>query len=143
MRRRMVALLAMVVMAATLVIASGVALAVTKFGGPGNDILTGTNGPDTLVGGSGDDTLDGLPGPDQIFGGPGDDFVADGEDSGGARDILVGGSGDDTLLPGQFMPRQDVANCGTGIDTAFADRTDIVIGCERVLFRPPTAADFQ
>jgi Ca2+-binding RTX toxin-like protein len=137
------AILLLTVMAATLVMATGVALAVTKFGGPGNDTLTGTNGPDTLVGGPGSDDLEGLRGPDRLFGGPGDDLLFDGEDRGGARDILVGGSGDDILLPGQSVPRQDVANCGTGTDTAFADRTDIVIGCERVLSRPPTAADFQ
>ena len=137
------AILLITVMAATLVMASGVALAVTKFGGPGNDTLTGTNGPDTLVGGPGNDDLEGLRGPDRIFGGPGDDLLFDGENNRGARDILVGGSGNDTLFPGQFMPSQDVAMCGTGTDTVFADPTDIVIGCERVLFRPPTAADFQ
>ena len=83
-------------------------------------------------------------GPDRIFGGSGDDLLFDGENRGGARDILIGGSGDDILFPGNAPPsHQDVALCGTGTDTAFADPTDIVIGCERVLFRPPTAADFQ
>ncbi len=136
-------LLLLTVMAAMLVMASGVALAATKFGGPGNDSLLGTNGPDQLFGGTGDDIIDGLSGPDRILGGSGDDLLFDGENRGGARDILIGGSGDDILFPGNAPPSQDVAICGTGTDTAFADPTDIVIGCERVLFRPPTAADFQ
>ena len=140
MRRAIVLL---TVMAAMLVMASGVAVAVTKFGGSGNDRLFGTAGPDTLVGGTGNDEIDGFLGPDQIFGGSGDDLLFDGENRGGARDILVGGSGDDLLFPGNAPASQDVAICGTGTDTAFADPTDIVIGCERVLFRPPTAADFE
>jgi Ca2+-binding RTX toxin-like protein len=136
------AVLLLTVMAAMLVMASGVALAATKFGGPGADILIGTNGPDQLFGGAGNDEIDGLSGPDQILGGPGDDLLFDGENRGGAPDILVGGRGNDILFPGQFTPSQDVAICGTGTDTAFADPTDLVIGCERVLFRPPTPADF-
>src|SRR5215208_7794284 len=47
-------------MALTLLVASGVALAVTRIG---------TNGPDTLKGTNGDDTLIGLGGNDRIFGG--------------------------------------------------------------------------
>ena len=54
------AVLLLTVMAAMLVMASGVALAATKFGGPGNDILIGTNGPDQLFGGAGNDEIDGL-----------------------------------------------------------------------------------
>ena len=46
--RRVILLLT--VMAATLVVASGVALAVTKIGGPGPDVLRGTHGDDRLVG---------------------------------------------------------------------------------------------
>ena len=37
-------------MALVLLLASGVALAITKVGGPGNDNLIGTNGPDNLRG---------------------------------------------------------------------------------------------
>jgi Ca2+-binding RTX toxin-like protein len=131
--------LVLTTMALALLLASGVALAVTEVGGPGNDLFTGTNGRDTLVGGPGNDDMDGLPGPDRIVGGPGDDFLFDGEDTGGARDILVGGAGNDTLFPGQFTPGQNVANCGSGTDTAFADPTDKLIGCETVEFGPPTS----
>jgi hypothetical protein len=55
----------------------------------------------------------------------------------------MGGSGDDALFPGNEPVAQDVALCGLGNDVVFADRTDVVVGCERVLFRPPTPADFQ
>ena len=48
--RRTVLLLA--VMAAVLVMASGVVLAVARSGGPGNDVLRGTEGHDALAGNS-------------------------------------------------------------------------------------------
>ena len=39
----------------------------SAFGGPGNDRLTATNGPDQLLSGAGNDDIDGLLGPDQIL----------------------------------------------------------------------------
>ena len=53
--RRTVLLLA--TMALTLLVASGVALAVTKIGTNGPDTLSGTNGSDSLFGKGGNDTL--------------------------------------------------------------------------------------
>ena len=53
--RRVILLLMLV--AATLLVASGVALAVTKAGGPGPDVLRGTDGRDLLDGRGGDDVL--------------------------------------------------------------------------------------
>ena len=58
--RRVVLLLT--VMAATLVVASGVALAVTKIGTDGPNTLRGTNGADNLIGKGGNDDLFGLGG---------------------------------------------------------------------------------
>jgi Ca2+-binding RTX toxin-like protein len=101
------------------------------------------NNADVLIGGKGDDDIDGNFGPDRIEGGSGDDALSDGENHGGTRDILTGGFGDDVLLPGNVPPVQDMAYCGPGSDTAFADRLDVVVGCERVLFRPPTPADLR
>jgi hypothetical protein len=75
--RRTILLLA--TMALTLLVASGVALAVTKIG---------TNAPDTLRGTNGDDNLLGKGGNDKLFGG------------GGGRDKLVGGPGKDSLISG-------------------------------------------
>jgi hypothetical protein len=138
MMRRIVLLVgaALVMTAVILVMASGVALAVAKFGGPGNDRLTGTNGPDQLLGGSGNDSIDGLRGPDQLLGGSGDDLLFDGENRGGAQDILVGGSGNDVLFPGQFArPVGDIVVCGGGYDVVFPDRRDLVApDCEEVQF---------
>lgn len=47
-------------MALTLLMASGVALAVTKIGTDGPDLLRGTNGADNLLGKGGNDDLFGL-----------------------------------------------------------------------------------
>ena len=62
------AILLLTVMAATLVVASGVALAVTSQGGPGNDVVLGTDGTDELGGGYGSDTITGLGGKDYLWG---------------------------------------------------------------------------
>jgi Ca2+-binding RTX toxin-like protein len=45
-------------------------------GSPGNDILTGDEGPNTLLGRGGDDRLDGMAGFDDCAGGTGDNLVA-------------------------------------------------------------------
>lgn len=189
-------------MALTVLVASGVALAVTKLGGPGPDVLRGTDGRDYLdsrgsddiiyglggndnspnlfvtgevegglIGGFGDDTIYGGPGNDDmvgnegfvfeakdkgrdkiyggggkdrmhggfgadvLYGGPGDDpFIADGEERGGALDILYGGGGDDTLAPRNVPAGKDIVYCGGGRDTVYADREDVLFGCERVRF---------
>ena len=47
----------------------------TLWGGPEDDLLVGTAGPQTLNGGGGGDTLDGGIGPDVMFGGGGTDTV--------------------------------------------------------------------
>jgi Ca2+-binding RTX toxin-like protein len=89
-----------------LVSASGITTAgVTLLGGPGNDILIGTQSPspigDRLEGGSGDDVLSGLAGNDILLGGSG-------------QDQLNGGPGDDTLEGGDDS---DTITTGTGVDT--------------------------
>ncbi len=86
--------------------------------------------------------MDGNLGADRILGGDGDDALFDGENRRGARDVLLGGEGDDLLFPGNKPARQDVGDCGGGRDTAYADRKDVLIDCERVLFRPPTGEVF-
>jgi Ca2+-binding RTX toxin-like protein len=53
--RRTILLLA--TMALTLLVASGVALAVTRIGTEGPNTLRGTNGADTLIGKGGNDVL--------------------------------------------------------------------------------------
>ena len=86
MKRATLSLIAM--MLTMLLLASGVALAVTKVGGPGNDFLTGTDSHDSLNGEGGDDLIAGLGADDYLAGGLGDDSV-----SGGAGDdVMVGQS---------------------------------------------------
>jgi len=79
-------------MTATLVVASGVALAVTKIGTEGLDTLRGTNEADNLLGKGGSDTLFGLSGTDNLLGGTGKDLVFGGyrDSTGRGDDILVG-----------------------------------------------------
>jgi Ca2+-binding RTX toxin-like protein len=106
--RRVVLVLA--AMALALLLASGVALAVTKIGTDGPDTLTGTNGNDNLLGKGGNDILFSLAGRDNLLGGPGKDIVL-GEnerfnssrgdknlEGGPGNDIVVGGRGSDNVL---------------------------------------------
>jgi len=66
------------VMAETLVVASGLAWAVNKVGTNGPDTLRGTNGDDNLLGKGGNDDLFGLGGSDNLLGGEGRDAVLGG-----------------------------------------------------------------
>jgi Ca2+-binding RTX toxin-like protein len=155
--RRTILLLA--TMALTLLVASGVALAVIKVGGPGPDTLMGTKGSDTLAGRGNSDWIDGRAGNDVINGGPGDDdplspaignliggsgadiisggsggdLMYDGGDS--AVDILYGGDGNDFIISSSYNrpAARDIVSCGAGRDFASVDRKDIVRNdCERV-----------
>lgn len=74
--RRTIVLLA--TMTLTLLVASELALAVTKIGGLGPDTLRGTNEDDKLLGNGGDDALFGLGGRDDLLGGQGKDWVLGG-----------------------------------------------------------------
>src|SRR5215207_6260494 len=98
---RRVALL-LTVMAVTLVVVNGVALALSKEGTDGADTLRGTpeadkirglSGNDTLRGSAGNDTVYGNQGKDTIYGGHGDDILR-GRKGG---DSIVGGTGEDTI----------------------------------------------
>src|SRR5215203_6334141 len=99
--RRTILLLA--TMALTLLVASGVALAVNKIGTDGPDTLRGTNGDDNLVGKGGNDILFALRGQDTLLGGPGKDVVLGGNKDrpfGGDKN-LVGGPGNDWINGGK------------------------------------------
>ena len=141
--------LVLVVMVATLVVASGVALAVVREGGPGDDTLIGTWGSDTLEGKGGNDTLVGLAGrdglsggygTDHIYGGPGRDGIEGlwGDDmlyGGGGSDELLGdvgadvlysGAGNDVVVAWDFDGKRDWLYCGNGRDRYSADKIDFV-----------------
>src|ERR671920_49473 len=123
-------------MALTLLVASGVALAVTKIGTNGPDTLRGTNGNDNLIGKGGNDRLFSLNGRDTLLGGPGKDWVdtnppgwrrgdknlhgGPGNDmvfGGWSSDRVVGEEGNDLLADGP--PRDvalDIVSGGAGTD---------------------------
>jgi len=86
-------------MAVTLVMASGVAVALNKVGTDGPDTLRGTSGNDNLLGEGGNDDLFGLGGRDNLLGGPGRDNVLGGNERGasGGDKNLLGGSGNDRV----------------------------------------------
>jgi Ca2+-binding RTX toxin-like protein len=103
------AILIVATMALTLLVASGVALAVNKIGTNGPDTLRGTNGADNLLGKGGNDKLYALRGRDNLLGGPGKDLVLGGPArrplggdknlAGGAgNDVVFGGRGSDNIL---------------------------------------------
>jgi Ca2+-binding RTX toxin-like protein len=100
MMRRTILLMA--TMALTLLVASGVALAVTRIGTDGPDTLRGTKGNDNLIGKGGNDKLLALAGNDTLLGGPGKDTVNGGSLArpfGGDKN-LVGGPGNDLVQGG-------------------------------------------
>ncbi len=111
--RRTVLLVAVV--AACLVIASGVALAVDRVGTNGPDTLRGTDGADNLSGLGGQDDLFGKGGEDNLSGGPGKDNVLGGNERrpGGGDKNLDGGDGNDFVGAGRGS---DNASGGDGND---------------------------
>jgi Ca2+-binding RTX toxin-like protein len=129
--RRTILLLA--TMALTLLVASGVALSVTKIGTDSPDVLWGTRGADQLLGKGGSDEIIGRAGQDVILGGPGRDALVDGPFREGAVDTLEGGAGNDFLHAENRPAARDIVSCGAGRDLAFVDRKDIVSDdCERI-----------
>jgi hypothetical protein len=98
--RRTILLLA--TMALTLLVASGVALAVNKIGTNGADTLRGTDGDDNLLGKGGNDVLYAHAGRDNLLGGEGKDWVFGGkrQHASGGEKTLVGGPGNDGVVAG-------------------------------------------
>jgi len=126
--RRAILLVAM--MALTLLVASGVALAVTKIGGPGPDTLRGTNEADNLLGRGANDVLFGLGGSDNLLGEEGKDWLLGGNERrpGGGDKNLVGGPGNDGVQGGLGS---DNALGGSGNDFVHGDNgSDSVSGGE-------------
>ena len=119
------AILLLVVMAAGLVLASGVALAVNKIGTQGRDFLKGTGGADTLVGRADNDRIFSLAGKDILIGGTGKDLLWGGAirslhhdlpvdyTSSGGEKKMGGGSGNDVLYGGR---RSDIILGNKGND---------------------------
>jgi Ca2+-binding RTX toxin-like protein len=113
-------MLLVAMMAVTLVVASGVALAVTKIGTNGPDRLMGTNGDDNLLGRGGNDRLFSLAGDDTLLGGPGKDVVVGGVPGAGFRgDVAPTSRGDKNLVGG---PGNDDVEGGRGSDNIVGGR---------------------
>ena len=106
-------------------------------GGPGNDVIAGTDSRDDIDGGAGrdslyglDDTdgLDGGPDADTLFGGNGNDAV----DGGTGQDHIYGDVnglgmstwGADVIVAYDAEP--DVLHCGAGFDVATLDASDTI-----------------
>ncbi len=71
-------------------------IGITVDGGPGDDVLLGSNGADLLIGGDDDDFIDGQQGNDAIFMGAGNDVFQ--WDPGDGSDTVEGQAGTDGLL---------------------------------------------
>ena len=114
---------------------NGLGGADTICAGPGNDVVTGGDGGDTITGGGGADTIDGGPGPDTISGQGGTDTITGGTgpddiDGQGAADTIDGGPGADTI-DGQNGADNIIGQGGTdtlrgqtGPDTIYGDNQD-------------------
>jgi Ca2+-binding RTX toxin-like protein len=104
-------------MAAALIMVSGVALAKTFIGTDANNTIVGTQQADVIEGRGGNDVLRGALGADRISGGNG-------------TDRQYGGRGYDVIdTDGGY---KDIVDCGRGIDTAYVDSRDEVRNCERL-----------
>lgn len=86
---------------------------VTVDAGPGDDRLSGYQGPETFHGGDGNDVLEGNDGDDHLFGDAGNDSV-DGDDG---ADEVRGGDGDDLVAGGGRAQFADIIDGGAGRDT--------------------------
>jgi polar amino acid transport system substrate-binding protein len=100
-------------------------------GTAGNNVLAGTRRADVICGLGGNDTIRGRAGNDTLVGGPGNDTLV----GGAGNDLLVGNAGRDALFAGG--DRTDRLSGGGGRDRAVADRSDRILGVERVRYLQP------
>jgi Ca2+-binding RTX toxin-like protein len=95
-------------------------------GGTGNDSLSGSEGNDSLKGEAGSDKLQGGLGNDKLDGGTGNDKLSGGP----GKNSYSGGAGNDTI--NSANGKAETVKCGSGKDSAKADRRDKLSGCEKV-----------
>lgn len=93
----------------------------TFTGGPGNNVIRGTNSADVIYGLGGNDSLYGYGGNDDIYGGNGNDYLYGGAGS----DYLNGGYGNDVLVGGSGV---DYLVGGPGADLFIIDPQDYILG---------------
>jgi hypothetical protein len=94
--------------------------------------INGTSNAEEIRGLEGSDEIsDGL-GADLVYGGMGGDNLI-GTASDTSVDRFYGGSGEDIIQPRNVPAVKDMVSCGSGTDTVYADKADVVGGdCERV-----------
>ncbi|WP_112261672.1 hypothetical protein [Lentzea terrae] len=85
------------------------------FGGPGPDVIVGTNGPDVIFGLGDNDIILGYAGEDEIHGGAGNDLIC----AGWHDDKVQGGAGHDTVYG---EPGVDKMRGGDGADLLSGDQ---------------------
>ncbi len=81
------------------------------------NVLTGTDGHDTLLGGTGGDTLNAGAGNDVLIGGDGNDIL----NAGDGNDLLIGGSGNDQLDGGSGIDTASYAGASSGVTVSLAN----------------------
>jgi Ca2+-binding RTX toxin-like protein len=94
--------------------------------------IRGTNKAADIRGlGGADEITDGM-GADLVYGGKGkDNLIGYGGDT--SSDRFYGGGGDDLFQPEDVPAVRDGVGCGTGTDTVYPDKKDVVSDdCERV-----------
>ncbi len=117
--------------------------AITIDGGSGNDVLSGSNGADTLIGGSGNDAVDGQQGADTAQLGSGTDTYT--WDPGDGNDTVDGQGGNDLLtFNGSAIGELfHVSANGSRVNLTrnVANITTDLVGMERTMFVPRGGAD--
>ncbi len=106
-------------MMVSLLLASGMALAITRIGGDADNNFLGTAQDDFLDGQGGNDKIQGLAGNDRIEGGDGADRLFGGDEPQNflsGNDAIYGQRGSDEVIGGYGA---DVLNGGTGNDIIF------------------------
>lgn len=125
--------LVLTVGALLLALTATVAIAATRYGTNGNDVLSGTGKADTMYGLGGDDLMYGLQGNDLMYGGYGNDYVygRGGNDNIYGKygaDHMYGGGGNDYINVKDG--KRDYVDCGAGRDSFTVDKIDVVRNCE-------------
>ena len=91
-------------------------------GTKGDDVIAGTQGPDTINGGGGNDTICGRDGTNNLKGGDGNDSIT----SGSSNDSISGGDGNDSITSGSS---NDSISGGPGDDNLWGgDGNDRIMG---------------
>jgi hypothetical protein len=119
-------MLLLAIVAVSVMLASGIALAESLTGTNGDDRLMGTDGRDHISGGGGHDLIIGRGGRDALYGDSGRDVLrggrADDDMQGGLRaDRLFAGGGNDDFVNVIDGHPDDFVDCGPGYDIAFID----------------------